>query len=67
MKGNKTMKKETRDGVDIYIDSHKEIMYVSMNQRMTPEASERLKESFSEILDYKIVVFESINDIKFLN
>lgn len=62
-----SMKKDTKNGVDIYIDSDKEIMYVSMNQRMTPEASERLKESFSEILDYKIVVFESINDIKFLN
>lgn len=56
-----------KDGADIYIDNDKQIMYVSMNQRMTPEASERLKESFSEILDYKIVVFESINDIKFLN
>lgn len=61
------MKKDTKNGVDIYIDNDKQIMYVSMNQRMTPEASERLKESFSEILDYKIVVFESINDIKFLN
>lgn len=61
------MDKEHEDGVDIYIDRDKEIMYVSMNQRMTPESQKRLRESFNESLDYKVMVFESINDIKFLN
>lgn len=56
-----------KDGIDIYIDRDKEIMYVGMNQKMTPEGHREIKESFSEIFDYKIVVFESINDIKFLN
>lgn len=56
-----------KDGIDIYIDRDKEIMYIGINQKMTPEAHRKVKESFSEILDYKIAVFESINDIKFLN
>lgn len=56
-----------KDGVDIYIDRDKEIMYVSINQKITPEAQRKFKESFSKILDYQIVVFEYINDIKFLN
>lgn len=56
-----------KDGIDLYIDRDKEIMYVGMNQKMTLEAHRKVKESFSELLDYKIVVFESINDIKFLN
>ena len=66
-KGRSTIKKETKNGVDIYIDRDKEIMYIGINQKITPEAKRRFKESFSGILDYKIVVFESINDIKFLN
>ena len=61
------MAKETKNGVDIYIDRDKEIMYISMNEKMTTEAQSKIKESFSESLDYQIVVFEYINDIKFLN
>lgn len=56
-----------KDGIDIYIDRDKETMYISINQKMTPEAQRSVKESFSEIIDYKIAVFEYINDIKFLN
>lgn len=63
----KPMKKETKDGVDIYIDRDKEIMYISMNQKMTYESQERLKESIRSIKGYEIMVFDYINDIKFLN
>lgn len=56
-----------KDGVDIYIDNDKQMMYISMNEKMTYEAQSKIKESFSESLDYQIVVFEYINDIKFLN
>lgn len=66
-KEGKVMKKETRDGVDIYIDRDKEIMYIGMNERMTPEAIEKFKTSFHNVKDYEVIVFESINDIKFLN
>ena len=66
-KRNKSIKKETKDGVDIYIDRDKEIMYVSMNEKMTYEAQERLKESFRSIKGYQIMAFDYINDIKFLN
>ena len=61
------IKKETRNGVDIYIDRDKEIMYISMNEKMTPEAQRRLKENIDMLKGYQVMVFESINDIKFLN
>ena len=60
-------KKETRDGVDIYIDNDKEIIYVSMNEKMTPEAYKKTKEGISVIKGYQVMVFDYINDIKFLN
>lgn len=66
-KGSKTMKKETRNGVDIYIDRDKEIMYISMNEKMTYESQRRIKESFGMLKGYQVMVFESINDIKFLD
>ena len=66
-KGRSTMKKETRDGVDIYIDNDKEIIYVSMNQKMTPESYRKVKEGISVIKGYQVMVFDYINDIKFLN
>ena len=61
------MKKETRNGVDIYIDRDKEIMYISMNEKMTAESQRRLKENIDVLKGYQVMVFESINDIKFLN
>ena len=66
-KGSSTMKKETRNGVDIYIDKEKEIMYISMNEKMTPESQRRLKENIGMLKGYQVMVFESINDVKFLN
>ena len=63
----KTMKKETRDGVDIYIDNDKEIMFISMNEKMTPESQRRLKENLGMLKGYQVMVFDYINDIKFLN
>ncbi len=66
-KREKHMEKETRNGVDIYIDKDKEIMYISMNKKMTYEAQQKIVKSFNELTGYKVIVFESINDIKFLN
>ena len=66
-KREKHMKKETRNGVDIYIDRDKEIMYISMNEKMTAESQRRLKENIDVLKGYQVMVFESINDIKFLN
>ena len=63
----KNMKKDTKNGVDIYIDNDKEIMYVSMNEKMTPEAYKKAKEGISVIKGYQVMVFDYINDIKFLN
>src|SRR5699024_3466375 len=50
----KSMKKDTKNGVDIYIDNDKEIIYVSMNQKMTPESHRRLKESINLIKGYQV-------------
>lgn len=66
-KRNKSIKKKTKDGVDIYIDRDKEIMYISMNEKMTAESQQRLKDSFRSIKGYQIMAFDYINDIKFLN
>lgn len=66
-KGRSTMKKETKNGVDIYIDNDKQIMYVSMNEKMTYESYRKAKEGVNTIEGYQVMVFESINDIKFLN
>ena len=63
----KTMKKETKNGVDIYIDRDKEIMYISMNEKMTAESQRRLKENIDVLKGYQVMVFDYINDIKFLN
>ena len=43
------MKKETKNGVDIYIDKEKEIMFISMNEKMTPESQRRLKDRKSVV------------------
>ena len=66
-KREKHMKKETRNGVDIYIDRDKEIMYISMNEKMTAESQRRLKENIDVLKGYQVMVFDYINDIKFLN
>ena len=63
----KTMKKETKSGVDIYIDKEKEIMFISMNEKMTPESQRRLKENLGMLKGYQVMVFDYINDIEFLN
>lgn len=66
-KREKHIKKETRNGVDIYIDRDKEIMYISMNEKMTPESQRRLKENLGMLKGYQVMVFDYINDIKFLD
>ena len=66
-KREKHMKKEAKNGVDIYIDKEKEIMFISMNEKMTPESQRRLKENIDMLKGYQVMVFDSINDIKFLN
>ena len=63
----KSMKKETKNGVDIYIDKEKEIMYISMNEKMTPESYRKVKKGINVIKGYQVMVFDYINDIKFLN
>lgn len=42
-KRNKDIKKETKDGVDIYIDRDKEIMYISMNEKNDSRISTKVE------------------------
>ena len=42
-------------------------MYISMNQKMTPESYRKVKEGIDVIKGYQVMVFDYINDIKFLN
>ncbi|WWT40254.1 hypothetical protein [Staphylococcus phage PT1-4] len=51
----------------IYIDKEKEIMFISMNEKMDPESQRRLKENLGMLKGYQVMVFDYINDIKFLN
>lgn len=66
-KGEHDMKEETKDGVDIYIDRELKIIFISMNEKLTSESMEGLANSFPDLEDYKTIIFESINEIKFLN
>lgn len=66
-KRNKGIKKETKNGVNIYIDKEKEIMFISMNEKMAPESQRRLKENLGMLKGYQVMVFDYINDIEFLN
>ena len=54
-------------GVDIYIDDKNKIMYVSLNESVSTEALQRIRESLKNCKTYEIVVMEEINNINFLN
>lgn len=58
---------ETLKGVDIYIDREKDILFIGMNVKITPDSIELIEKNFSNLGGYKAIVFESINEIKFLN
>lgn len=53
-------------GVDIYIDDKNKIMYVSLNESVSTEALQRIRESLENCKTYEIVVMEEINSIEFL-
>ena len=58
--------KRKEKGWDIYIDNHKNIMFISPNEKITEKSISKIKKSFSDITDYKVVVIENIKDINYL-
>ena len=69
----KQLKKESKgkplnytEGMDIYIDNKKNIMYVSVNERITDEGIAKIKEGLEHITDYKVIVMEKINSITYI-
>lgn len=63
------MKKETVNGVDIYIDREKEIIFIGMNEKISPKSKEIFKKRYENLTvkGYAVMFFESINEVKFLN
>lgn len=59
-------KRTTAQGWDIYIDTHKEILFISLNgEKITPESFEQLRSDFKRISEYKIIAVENINNIEY--
>lgn len=59
-------KRTTAQGWDIYIDTHKDIVFISLNgEKITPESKRQLGSDFKKISEYKIIVVEDINNIEY--
>lgn len=59
-------KRTTAQGWDIYIDTYKEIVFISLNgQKITPESLEKLRYDFKKISEYKVIAVEDINNIEY--
>ena len=56
-------------GVDIYIDREKEIIFIGVNEKITPKSREIFKKRYENLTvkGYAVMIFESINEVKFLN
>lgn len=59
-------KRTTAQGWDIYIDTHKEIVFISLNMEMvTKKAEDELRNSFNKLSGYKVIVIDNINNIEY--
>lgn len=59
-------KRTTAQGWDIYVDTHKDIVLVSLNMEMvTKKAKDELSNSFKKLSGYKVVVIDNINNIEY--
>lgn len=59
-------KRTTAQGWDIYVDTHKEIVFISLNgEKITPESLEQLRSDFKKISEYKVIAVEDINNIEY--
>lgn len=59
-------KRTTAQGWDIYIDTHKDIVFISLNgEKITLESKKQLGSDFKKISEYKVIVVEDINNIEY--
>lgn len=59
-------KRTTARGWDIYIDTYKEIVFISLNgQKITQESKKQLALDFKKLSDCKVIVVEDINNIEY--
>ena len=59
-------KRTTAQGWDIYVDTHKEIVFISLNgEKITPKSLEQLRLDFKKISEYKVIAVEDINNIEY--
>ena len=59
-------KRTTAQGWDIYIDTHKEIVFISLNgQKITQESKKQLVLDFKKLSGYKVILVENINNIEY--
>lgn len=59
-------KRTTAQGWDIYVDTHKDIVFISLNgETITLESKEQLRSEFTRISEYKVIVVEDINNIEY--
>lgn len=59
-------KRTTAQGWDIYIDTHKDIVLVSLNgQIIDKNAIKGIKDSFIRLSNYKLIIIEDINNIEY--
>ena len=59
-------KRTTVEGWDIYIDTHKDIVLLSLNgDNITPDGIEMLVRDFEKLSEYKVIVVENINSVQY--
>lgn len=59
-------KRTTAQGWDIYIDAHKEIVFISLNVNVaTDKVIDDLEHSFNKLSGYKVIVIDNINNIEY--
>lgn len=73
IKEDMQLKKESKgkshkhtEGMDIYVDNKKNFMYVSVNEKITDEGIAKIKAGLEHATDYKVIVMEKINSIKYI-
>ena len=59
-------KRTTAQGWDIYVDTHKDIVFISLNgQKITQESKEQLALDFKRLSGYKVILIEDVNNIEY--
>ena len=61
-------KRTTAQGWDIYIDTYKEIVFISLNVNVASQkVIDDLEHSFNKLSGYKVIVIDNINNIEYVD